>query len=129
MNRYLLTAVVALMLAGGASAREVAYCDAGFDIQKVSGDKAVCAKQETAWVTIGPRKCMGDGVRVSDEAADGGDKCKAPSGPLSAISGPAEECFISYGIGARLSLVRNGRDNCEKEQTRTIFGNIKTKQE
>ena len=129
MKRFVISAGVALLLLGSAQARDIAFCDSSFDIQKVSGDKAVCANQETAWVTVGPRKCSGDGVRVADEASDGGDKCKAPSGLFSAISGPAAECFITYGLGARLLLVSNGIDQCEKEQTRTIFGNIKTRNE
>ena len=45
MNRYLLATLAATLLIGGASAREVAYCDAGFDIAILTGDKAVCQKK------------------------------------------------------------------------------------
>ncbi len=132
MKRYVFTAIAAALMIGGASAHEVAYCDAGFDIKVGPGDKAACAKNVTEWVVQGPRHCMGDGIRVNDEAADFGDKCKSPNPLLSAVSGPALDCALdpAYGIGAtRIKFVQNGRDQCEKRETRLTYGNIRTRQE
>ena len=132
MKRYVFTVIAATLMFGAASAREVAYCDSGFNIKLESGDKASCAKTVTDWVVQGPRHCIGDGIRVSDEANDFGDKCKSPNALLSAISGPALDCALdpAYGIGAtRNKFVQNGRDQCEKWETRTVYGDVKTRQE
>ena len=117
------------MMVGGADAREVAFCDPGFDIKEISRDRAVCKKSEQVWVDKGPRNCAFGGHRVSDEfQPNGGDKC---TGDGSLVSGPAIECAIdpAYGPGHRTNNVRGARDRCEKQETRRTSGNIKTRNE
>jgi hypothetical protein len=131
MKRSLVTAGVVLMLVGGAQAREVAFCDAGFDITKVSGDKAVCQKVVREWVSKGSRSCIAGGHIVNgDEASDGGDKCTG-NGIGSLVSGPAVLCEIDprYGAGYRTRLVRDGRDECQRQEEKTSYGDIKTRVE
>jgi len=125
MKRYLIAAAATLILAGNASAREVAYCDAGFDIQAVSGDKAVCQKKEKFWDDVGSRACPpGSNYRAGkSEANDGGDLCYGGPGEMVAV--PAILCMP----GQRTHLVREGRDKCQVEKERTVFGNIKTRNE
>lgn len=125
MKRYLFTAIAALMLAAGANAREVAFCDAGFDIQAVSGDKAVCQKKEKFWDDVGNRACPPLSAYHSgkSEANDGGDLCYG--GPGDTVAVPAVLCLP----GQRTNIVRGGRDKCQVEKERTVFGNIKTRQE
>ena len=127
MNRYLLTAIAALMLAGGANAREVAFCDAGFDIQTVSGDKAVCQKKEKFWDDVGNRACPPGHAYVAgkSEASDGGDLCYETLTGKQMSSLPAILC----APGQRTNLNRNARDKCEVEKERTVYGNIKTRNE
>lgn len=125
MNRYLLTAIAALMLTGGANAREVAFCDAGFDIQAVSGDKAVCQKKEKFWDDVGNRACppASNYNASKSEANDGGDLCYG--GPQEMVAVPAILCLP----GQRTHIVRGGRDKCQVEKERTVYGNIKTRNE
>ena len=132
MKSYFFAALAAVLMlcGGGANAREVAFCTPGFDIQKVSGDRAVCAKTETAWVNKGTRHCLAGGHLISEEASNGGDKCSG-TGLGSMVSGPAIACEIdlAYGPGHRTVNIRNGRDECQKEESRTVFGNIQTRSE
>ena len=125
MKRYAFAAIAAVLLMGGASAREVAYCDSGFDIQTVSGDKAVCQKKEKFWDDVGNRACppLSSYSAGKSEATDGGDLCYG--GPNQMVAVPAILC----APGQRTHLVRNGRDQCQSEKERTIFGNIKTRNE
>lgn len=132
MKSYFFAALAAVLMlcGGGASAREVAFCTAGFDIQKVSGDRAVCAKTETVSVKKGMRNCAFGGHRTSDETSNGGDKCTG-DGPGSLVSGPAIDCAIdpAYGLGHFIVHIRGGRDECHKNESRTVFGDIRTKTE
>ena len=123
MNRYLLATLAATLLIGGASAREVAYCDAGFDIAILTGDKAVCQKKTKEWKFHSNRLCTpGLNYKAAKEAADGGDMCTDGSG---VIDLPALPC----GIGERMVLKHNERDVCQKQEDVTAFGNIKTRVE
>ena len=125
MNHYVFTVIVATLMFGAASAREVAYCDSGFDIQAVSGDKAVCQKKEKFWDNVGTRICPPLTTYSSSktEANDGGDLCY--DNPTSMIAVPALLC----APGQRTDINRGGRDRCQVEKERTIFGNIKTRTE
>lgn len=131
MNRYLLTAIAALMLAGGANAREVAYCDSGFDIQKVSGDKAVCAKDETYRDYLGNRNCTpGTNYTGNENPSDGGDLCNALGG-VAAV--PAVLCNLDPTYAGRgdvkTDMNKGSRDRCYVNKTRPVYGNIKTRNE
>jgi hypothetical protein len=127
MKRYLLATFAAIALFGSAQAREVAYCDSGFDIQKVSGDKAVCAKTEKFWDDVGSRACPPGTAYVAGktEASDGGDLCYETVSGKQMSSLPALPC----GIGQRMDINRGARDKCQAEKERTVFGNIKTRNE
>lgn len=128
MKRYALAAITAVLLIGGASAREVAYCDPGFDIQKVSGDKAVCQKTETYNDDIGPRHCLVGMNYTGKEANNGGDLCDLAGGALGAQVAVMCEIDPGYlGRGAKTVFVSGGRDRCVVEKTRPAFGNVKTK--
>lgn len=129
MNRHLLAAVLTAGIALSAHAsREVAYCDSGFDIQKVSGDKAVCAKTETYRDYVGNRNCVPGTNYTGKEANDGGDLCDAAGGALGAQ--PAVLCEIDpTRPNSKTEMVRGGRDRCYVNKTRTIFGNVKTRME
>ena len=126
MKRYAFAALAAALMIGAASAREVAYCDSGFDIQAVSGDKAVCQKKEKFWDDVGNRACppLSAYHASKSEANDGGDLCYG--GPGDTVAVPAILCALP---GQRTHLVRGGRDKCQVEKERTVFGNIKTRQE
>lgn len=131
MRHYVFAAIVMTLLMGGASAKEVAFCDSGFDIQKISGDRAVCSKSTQVWVNKGGRHCLAGGHIINgDEAADGGDKCTG-TGVGSLVSGPAILCEIdpAYGLGFRTVNIRGGRDECQKQETQTTTGNIRTRVE
>ena len=101
MKRFALIAIGGLLLAGGAQAREVAYCDSGFDIQKVSGDKAVCAKTEKFWDDVGSRACPPGTAYVAGktEASDGGDLCYETVSGKQMSSLPALPCGIGIANG------------------------------
>ena len=129
MKRFVIAAGIALLLMGGAQARAVAYCDSGFDIQKVSGDKAVCAKEETFRENIGNRNCPPTTSYTGNENPnDGGDLCNALGG-VAAV--PAVMCNLdpSYaGKGdVKTEMNRGSRDRCYVNKQRPIFGNIKTR--
>ena len=125
MKRYVFTVIAATLMFGAASAREVAYCDSGFDIQAVSGDKAVCQKKEKFWDNVGTRLCppLTTYSASKTEANDGGDLCYDNSTGMIAV--PAILC----PLGQRTDINRGARDRCQVEKERTIFGNIKTRQE
>ncbi len=131
MKRYVFAAITAVLMIGGASAREVAYCDPSFNIQAVSGDKAVCQKQETYKDDIGPRNCPPlTNYTGNQNNNDGGDLCDAAGGVLGAP--PAILCEIDpayVGRGAKTDMNKGARDRCYVNKQRTIFGNIKTRQE
>lgn len=132
MKLYLLAAIAAFSLFSTTQAREVAYCTSGFDIQAISGDKAVCQKRESAEVRLGNRNCppLSSYRSNNDEANDGGDKCVTGPGGLADV--PAVLCEIDgsfVGQGAKTKLVRGGRDYCYKMEQRTVFGDIKTRDE
>jgi hypothetical protein len=132
MKRVFIALGVAMFLAGGAQAREVAYCTAGFDIQVVSGDKAVCQKRENAEVRLGNRNCppLSSYRSNNDEANDGGDKCVTGPGGLADV--PAVLCEVDptfFGQGAKTKNVRNGRDYCYKTEARTVYGDVRTRME
>lgn len=126
MKHIVIALFATLALMNGASAREVAFCGSGFNIQTVTGDKAVCAKTETALADVGPRKCSGDGRRTFD-LNDGGDMCQGEG--FGGLPGPALDCKLTYGIDARNKLVHGGVDRCEKNVRRTVFGDIATRTE
>ena len=130
MKLYVLTAIAAVLMIGGASAHEVAYCDPGFNIKVGPGDKAACAKVTQEWVNKGQRSCLAGGHIVNDEAGDGGDKCSG-TGIGSLVSGPAVLCEIDpkYGSGYRTKLVVGGRDECQRQEQKTAYGDVKTRQE
>ncbi len=133
MKRFAFAAVAAatLLMAGGVSAREIAYCTPGFNIEEIAGDKAVCVKTEQTWVNKGPRHCLAGGHIINgDEAGDGGDKCTG-TGVGSLVSGPAILCEIdpAYGPGYRTRMVRGDRDQCQKQETQKTYGNILTRTE
>ena len=125
MKRYAFAAIAAVLMIGGASAREVAFCGAGFDIQKVSGDKAVCQKTEKFWDNVGNRACppLTTYSASKTEANDGGDLCY--DNATSMIAVPAILCLP----GQRTDINRGARDKCQVERERTVFGNITTRQE
>ena len=126
MKRYVFTVIAATLMFGAASAREVAYCDSGFDIQAVSGDKAVCQKKERFWDDVGNRACpplYSYSPGKTEAPNDGGDLCYDNVAGITAL--PAILCLP----GQRTHIVRGGRDKCQVEKERTIFGNIKTRQE
>lgn len=134
MKRYLLATIAAFSVLGAAQAaeREVAYCDRGFDIQIISGDKAVCQKRENAEVRIGNRNCppLSSYKTGNDEANDGGDKCVTGPGGMADV--PAVLCEVDptyVGQGAKTKMVRGGRDFCYKLENRTLYGDIKTRNE
>lgn len=129
MNRFTFALIASIVLMNNAQAREVAFCTPGFNIQTVTGNKAVCAKTETAVDDIGSRKCGPGGTRIAAEnPADGGDLCQGTG--LAALAPlPALDCKLSYGVDARNKLVRNGADRCEKNIRRTVFGDIATRSE
>jgi len=104
MNRFAFALIASVVLMSSASAREVAFCTSGFNIQVVTGDKAVCAKTETVADDVGPRKCGPGGNRVAAEAGDGGDLCQG-TGVASLAALPALDCKLSYGADARNRLV------------------------
>lgn len=117
--------------AQAAETHDVAVCASGFNITLGPGDKATCTKKVTEWVSIGTRKCLVGGhlTSTSDEAADGGDKCTG-NGVGSLVSGPAVLCEISYpGQNIRTNINRNARDQCERKETTTVYGNITIRQE
>jgi hypothetical protein len=126
MKHLFLAFVTTLVMMSGANAREVAFCTPGFNVQTVSGDKAVCAKTEVALADVGPRKCLTDGHRTS-ELLDGGDLCQGAG--FGGLPGPALDCKLSYGPDAQNKLVKGGLDRCEKNLRRTVFGNISTRSE
>jgi hypothetical protein len=130
MKRSLVIAGVMLMLVGGAQAREVAFCGAGFNIAVVPGDKAVCQKTERVREDIGPRHCAPGMNYAGNEANDNGDLCNLAGGVLGAP--PAILCEIDpayAGRGAKTDMVANGRDRCYVMKSRTVDGNISTRQE
>ncbi len=129
MKRALGAALFASLLAFSANAsREVAYCDPGFDIQKVSGDKAVCAKSESYRDYVGNRNCVPGTNYTGKEANDGGDLCDAAGGALGAQ--PAVLCEIDpTRSGSKTEMIKGGRDRCYVTKTRTVFGNVKTRME
>jgi hypothetical protein len=131
MKRYAFAAITAVLMIGGASAREVAFCDPGYDIQKVSGDKAVCQKMVTVRDDIGPRHCPPlTNYTGNQNNNDGGDLCDAAGGVLGAP--PAILCEIDpayAGRGAKTDMIKNARDRCYVNVQRPDFGNVKTRQE
>ena len=141
MKRYLLATIAAFSVLGAAQAnpREVASCDAGFDIEKIAGDKAVCVKRtnESYRDYLGNRNCptvLGVGSRYSgnENPNDGGDLCDTAGG---AAAVPAILCNVdpSYlGKGdVRTDMNRGARDRCyvNKTRTNTSYGDIKTRME
>lgn len=131
MKRFVLTTLAAVALFGTAQAREVAFCGAGFDIQKVTGDKAVCQKTENYNDDIGPRNCLpATTYKGNENSSNGGDFCDSPGGVAGAP--PAVMCEIDptyVGRGAKTDFVRGGRDRCYVVKTRTVYGNVQTRQE
>ncbi len=131
MKRSLFVASVLLMLVGGAQAREVAYCDAGFNIAVVPGDKAVCQKMVTVRDDIGPRHCPpATNYTGNQNNHDGGDLCDLAGGVLGAP--PAILCEIDpayAGRGAKTDMNKHARDRCYVNVQRPEHGNIKTRQE
>jgi hypothetical protein len=128
MNRFAFALIASVVLMNTASAREVAFCTPGFNIQVVAGDKAVCTKTATVVDDVGPRKCQGDGRRLSDgDLNDGGDMCKGSG--FGGLPGPARDCKLDYGLDARNNLVQGGPDRCVKTVRRTVAGDIATRQE
>ena len=119
-----------LLAVAPAQAREVAVCTSGFSIA-TTGNKAFCQRTEESWVTVGNRHCALNGIRVSDEANDGGDKCKGRDPLTAMVSGPALLCELdpAYGPGHRTNMVRNGVDTCQRKQRVTEFGDIATRNE
>ena len=129
MKRIIVTAMTAFVLFGTAQAREVAYCDSGFDIQKITGDKAVCGKEETYRDYIGNRNCLAGNYTGNENPTDGGDLCNVVGG-VGAI--PAAMCEIDpayIGRGAKTDMNKGARDRCYVNKTRPVFGNIKTRNE
>lgn len=133
--KSLAIAAVSLLTMAGAHAAErhdVATCGAGFNITLGPGDKATCTKTVTEWVSIGTRKCVNVGLGgrlTNDEATDGGDKCTG-NGVGSLVSGPAVLCEVSYpGQEVRTHIVPNGRDQCERKERNTVYGDIVIRQE
>lgn len=126
MKRYAFTVIAASLMLGAASAREVAFCDPGFDIQAVSGDKAVCQKKEKFWDDVSNRACPGPTTYSASktEANDGGDLCYDNASGMIAV--PAILCLLP---GQRTDIRRGARDKCQVEKERTVFGNIKTRTE
>ncbi len=131
MKRFALIAIGALLLVGGAQAREVAFCDPGFDIQKISGDRAVCVKDETYRDYIGNRNCPpGTNYTGNENPADGGDLCNALGG-VAAV--PAALCNVDptyLGRGdVKTDMNRGARDRCYVNKTRPVPGAIRTRNE
>jgi hypothetical protein len=131
MKRYVFTVIAATLMFGAASAREVAFCDPSYDIQKVSGDKAVCVKEETFRDYIGNRNCPVGAYTGNENPADGGDLCNAPSGLLAGAGAvPAIMCEIDpayVGRGAKTDMNKGSRDRCYINKQRPLFGNVRTK--
>jgi hypothetical protein len=82
-------------------------------------------------VDVGRRNCALNGIRTSDEANDGGDKCKGRDPITAMVSGPALLCEVdpAYGPGFRTRMVRNGADQCQRQQRVVEFGDINTRAE
>ena len=127
MKQIVLAFIATLVLMSGASAREVAFCTPGFDMQILPGAKAECAKTAVALTDIGPRKCLTDGHRTPTELLDGGDLCQGAG--FAGIPGPALDCKLSYGVDAQNKLIKGGQDRCEKNVRRTVLGDIATRNE
>lgn len=127
MKRYVFTVIAATLVFGAASAREVAYCDSGFNIQAVSGDKAVCQKKEKFWDDVGNRACpplYTYSASKTEAPGDGGDLCYDNVAGITAL--PALLCVLP---GQRTDIRRGARDKCQVEKERTVPGNIKTRNE
>ncbi len=123
MKRFVFATLAAVVMIGGASAREVAFCDGGYDLALIPGDKAVCQKKAKEWVFHSNRLCTpGMNYKPGKEADDGGDMCTGAGG---VVDLPALPC----GLGERTVLKRNDRDVCQKEKEVTSFGNVRTRQE
>lgn len=130
MNKLIFSALVSLFFMGAAHAAPVAVCEAGFAIKVVSGNKAVCEKTQDVDDDIGPRKCLGSGRRIQNEAADGGDLCQGTANAAdSLLIGPAKDCKLDYGPAARNNIVRNGPDRCVKTVQRVTRGEIAVRNE
>ena len=113
-----------------ATEREVAFCQSGFSIA-TGNNKAFCTRTTNLWVDVGRRNCALNGVRTSDEAQDGGDKCKGRDPITAMVSGPALLCEVdpAYGPAFRTRMVHNGADQCQRQQRVVEFGDINTRAE
>jgi hypothetical protein len=139
MKRYFVVAIAAFGLLGATQAREVAFCDSGFNVELQPGDKAACVKRvtETYRDYLGNRHCptiLGVGSQYSgnENPSDGGDLCDTVGG---AAAVPAILCHIDpayLGKGdVKTDMNRGARDRCyvNKTRTNTSYGDIKTRNE